>query len=187
MRYTALAVITHRMQSDSQKRTSTMSSPKHNASGGERTALDESALAGSPTPLQAAQSERGAQAPRSVLRGANSHTPPTPVFLLPGSSMPTKYVWWDDKRSDPPTRMQLRVPQSLHDFAHEIAKVHGISVNAFLVALLHWAFTQERGRTLHIDVGPTNVRVASGLPPGTASDLASEIPTHDRRFPYGKS
>lgn len=100
--------------------------------------------------------------------------------------MPTKYVWWDDRRKDPPTRMQLRVPKSLKDFTHEIADIHGISVNAFIVALLEHAYTCDEARQLAIEVGPNLIRVTPKLTPPMTPDLTPQSATPDRRFPYAK-
>lgn len=100
--------------------------------------------------------------------------------------MPVKYVWWDDKRSDPPTRMQLRVPRSLHEFVHHVAELHGVSVNAFMVALIEWACTHDHDRKLRIEVGASRVTVTTSKASDKTPDLASDLATGDRRFPYGK-
>lgn len=100
--------------------------------------------------------------------------------------MPTKYVWWDDKRKDPPIRMQLRVPTSLQSFTKEVADTHDISVNAFMVALLEWAYTADSEHKLVLDIGPNHIRLTPRLTPPEAQHLTSQSATQDRRFPYGK-
>ena len=97
---------------------------------------------------------------------------------------PTRYVWWDDKRNDPPTRMELRPPKSLHDFAKRIAETHEVSINAFIVALMHWAFVEEEGKRLRIEVQPSIVRVTATPPPRRPADFPSQIPSTDDRNRY---
>ena len=100
--------------------------------------------------------------------------------------MPTKYVWWDDKRNDPPVRMELRPPKSLHEFAKRIAEVHGVSINALLVGLLHWAFLEDEGKRLRIEVEPSKVRVTATPPPHRPADFPSQIPSTDQYDRYKK-
>lgn len=100
--------------------------------------------------------------------------------------MPTKYVWWDDKRNDPAVRMQLRVPQSMQSFAQEVAETHGISINAFMVAMLEYVFTATDERQLVIDVGPNHIRLTPRLTPPKTPDLTTPATKLDRRFPYNK-
>lgn len=100
--------------------------------------------------------------------------------------MPIKYVWWDQKRSDPIVRMQLRVPKSVRDFTHEVADIHGISVNAFVLAVLEHAYACDDAKQLVIDVGPNHLRVTPKLTPPTTPDLTSQSASIDRRFPYAK-
>lgn len=100
--------------------------------------------------------------------------------------MPTKYIWWDDKRDDPPTRLEIRPPASLHAFAHDIAERNGVSVNAFIVALLQWAVTADEASKLRIEVGPSKVRLTAEKPAPVPEDLPGQLATADRRFPYGK-
>lgn len=101
--------------------------------------------------------------------------------------MPTKYVWWDDKRNDPAVRMQLRVPQSMQSFTQEIAELHGISINAFMVALMEYAFTANADGNLVIDVGPNHIRLTPRLTPPKTPHSTSQTTKLDRRFPYDRS
>ncbi len=77
---------------------------------------------------------------------------------------PIQYVWWDDRRDDPPVRMELRPPRSLHEFTQKIAKEHDCSANAFVVALLQWAYTEDRHKRLRVEVMPSRVRVTGHFP-----------------------
>lgn len=100
--------------------------------------------------------------------------------------MPTKYVWWDDKRNDPAVRMQLRVPQSMQSFVQEVAETHDISINALMVAMLEYMLTATEEHQLVIDVGPNHIRLTPRLTASKTSDLTTPVTKLDRRFPYGK-
>jgi hypothetical protein len=101
--------------------------------------------------------------------------------------MPTRYVWFDDKRKDPPTRMELRPPKSLHDFTAEVAERNGVSVNAFVVALLEWAYTADHERRLVLDFTASRVRVTTKTPARSTSRLPSHSePSENARLTKGK-
>lgn len=100
--------------------------------------------------------------------------------------MPTKYIWWDQKRKDPPKRLEIRPPASLHGFVEQIADRNGVSVNAFVVALLQWAVTADEASKLCIEIGPSKVELTAKAPAHLPAQVPVQNPTPDRRFPYGK-
>lgn len=78
--------------------------------------------------------------------------------------MVQKYVWSDEIQKTKHVRREIRLPEVLDDFCKEVAKVHGVSVSAFIVGLIVHASDARRTRRLVIERIP-GVRVSE---PSTA-------------------
>ncbi len=77
--------------------------------------------------------------------------------------MVTRYVWWDEKCDVKRVRTELRIPEPLREWADEVAKVHGVSLNAFVTGLIAYAADSQAHRKLRIEVIPA-VRVTEVRP-----------------------
>lgn len=90
--------------------------------------------------------------------------------------MVTRYVWWDEKQRVERIRTELRIPEPLHEWASRVAKVHGVSLNAFVTGLIAYAADSESHRKLRVEVIPA-VRVTEVRPSGHQVDLT--VPAAD--------
>lgn len=79
--------------------------------------------------------------------------------------MVQKYVWADEIQKTKHVRREIRMPEALDDFCKEVAKVHGVSVSAFIVGLIVHASDARSTRRLIIERIPA-VRVSE---PSTAT------------------
>jgi len=80
------------------------------------------------------------------------------------SRMVQRYVWWDDVKKTKRVRTEIHLPEPLHAFVKEVAKVHGVSVSSLIVGIVGYASDARDGRRLRVEVVPS-VRV-SELKPG---------------------
>lgn len=71
-----------------------------------------------------------------------------------------KYVWYDDINKYKRVRVDLRLPQPLHEFFVDVAKVHGVTVNSMLVGSLVYVADADAHRQLKIERVPS-VRVTA--------------------------
>lgn len=85
--------------------------------------------------------------------------------------MVQRYVWFDDVDRLERVRTELRLPKPLHGFLVQVAKRHGVSLNAVVTGIVAYAADADAHRRLLIRAVPS-VRVTEATP----ADKPLEVP-----------
>ena len=94
--------------------------------------------------------------------------------------MVTRYVWWDEVQKLKRRRRDLHLPEPLDDFAREVAKRHGVSVNSLLVGIIAHAFENNEAGRLQVTVVPA-VRITGRNPAGTPVEITAPAASRSYR------
>ncbi len=91
-----------------------------------------------------------------------------------------KYVWWDDVERRERSRIDLRVPKSLHEFLRQVAKKNSVTVNDLVVGMLVYLSDADGRRSLRVEVLPS-VRVTDAKPAGSPAVVPARAPSRSAR------